>query len=141
MPDDENKMYHALALPTEALEQGGAEILRAGLINDELFVGAARAFDDPAIWGDVLGDIARSIAEMMAAEDRALSEKETLTKIVEAFLADLGAPVARNRVVKPKAKKKPAKKVAAKAARKSVTKAAKKATSKSVKKPAKRKKR
>ena len=141
MSDDENKMYHALALPTEALEQGGAEILRAGLINDELFVGAARAFDDPAIWGDVLGDIARSIAEMMAAEDRALSEKETLTKIVEAFLADVGAPVARNRVVKPKAKKKPAKKVAAKAARKSATKAAKKATNKFVKKPAKRKKR
>jgi hypothetical protein len=115
MPDDENRIYQALALPAEALEQGGAEILRAGLINDELYVGAARAFDDPAIWGDVLGDIARSIAEMMAAEDGAPSQKDILTGIVVAFLADVGAPVARDRVVKPKkATKKAAKKIAKK---------------------------
>ena len=137
MPDVENRIYQALALPAEALEQGGAEILRAGLINDELYVGAARAFDDPAIWGDVLGDIARSIAEMMAAEDRALGQKEILTQIVEAFLVDIGAPVARDRVVK--AKKKAAKKTSKKPAKKSVKK--KPAAKKSAKKKSKRSKR
>ena len=131
-------MYQALALPAEALEQGGAEILRAGLINDELYVGAARAFDDPAVWGDVLGDIARSIAEMMAAEDRALGQKEILTQIVEAFLVDIGAPVARDRVVKPK--KKTAKKPAQKSAKKKPA-VKKPAAKKSAKKKSKRSKR
>ena len=131
-------MYQALALPAEALEQGGAEILRAGLINDELYVGAARAFDDPAVWGDVLGDIARSIAEMMAAEDRALGQKEILTQIVEAFLVDIGAPGARDRVVKPK--KKTAKKPAQKSAKKKPA-VKKPAAKKSAKKKSKRSKR
>ena len=131
-------MNQALALPAEALEQGGAEILRAGLINDELYVGAARAFDDPAVWGDVLGDIARSIAEMMAAEDRALGQKEILTQIVEAFLVDIGAPVARDRVVKPK--KKTAKKPAQKSAKKKPA-VKKPAAKKSAKKKSKRSKR
>jgi len=130
MANDEPKVYHALAMPAEALERGGAEILRAGLVDDELFVGAARAFKDPAVWGDVLADIARHIATMMSAEDGAESEQEILTQIGEAFLTDLGAPEVKDRVVTPrkvkkvvkkkavkKAAKKPAKKVARKARR------------------------
>ena len=120
MADDENKIYHALVMPAEALEKGGAEILRAGLVEDELFVGAARAFADPAVWGDVLADIARHIATMMSAEDGASSEKETLTQIAEAFVADLGATAVRNRVVKPRKAK------AGKARKKAVKKSAKK---------------
>src|SRR5690348_9164164 len=114
MADGENKIYHALVIPAEALERGGVEILRAGLGDDELFVGAARAFKDPAVWGDVLADIARHIATMMSAEDGAASEEETLTQIGEAFVADLGAPEVKNRVVTPRAGKK--KKKAAKKA-------------------------
>ena len=40
-PDD-NPIYDALVLPNEALDKGGIEILRAGLIEDELYVTARR---------------------------------------------------------------------------------------------------
>lgn len=136
MADGENKVYHALVLPAEALEKGGAEILRAGLVDDELFVGAARAFADPAVWGDVLADIARHIATMMSAEDGAPSEAEILTVIGEAFVADLGAAEVKDGVVTPR-KSKPKK--AAK--QKAVKKSAKKSVKKTAKKAAKRKKR
>jgi hypothetical protein len=129
--DDANKMYHALVLPQEALEKGGAEILRAGLVDDELFVGAARAFADPAVWGDVLADIARHIATMMSAEDGAASEAEILIQIGEAFVADLGASEVKDRVVKPRKPK----------TKKAVKKSAKKSAKKPAKKTAKRKKR
>ena len=135
MADGENKMYHALVLPEEALAKGGAEILRAGLIEDELFVGAARAFADPAVWGDVLADIARHIATMMSAEDGAASEQEILTIIGEAFVTDLGGTEVKDRIVKPR---KSAKKTAKK---KAVKKSAKKPAKKTAKKAAKRKKR
>ena len=136
MADDENRVYHALALPTEALDKGGAEILRAGLVDDELFVGAARAFADPAVWGDVLADIARHIATMMSAEDGAANEREILTIIGEAFVTDLGGKEIKDRIVKARkaAPRKSAKK-------KPVKKSAKKTTKKTAKKTAKRKKR
>ena len=124
-------------MPAEALERGGAEILRAGLVDDELFVGAARAFKDPAVWGDVLADIARHIATMMSAEDGAESEQEILTQIGEAFLTDLGAPEVKDRVVTPRKTKKGTKK----AAKKAVKKSAKKPAKKTAKQTARRKKR
>jgi hypothetical protein len=136
MSNDEPKMYHALVMPAEALEKGGAEILRAGLVEDELFVGAARAFADPAVWGDVLADIARHLATMMSAEDGAASEEEILTQIGEAFITDLGGTEVKDRVVRPlKSKPKKAGK------KKAVKKSAKKSTKKIAKKTPKRKKR
>ena len=102
---DDDRIYDALALPAEALEDGGLEILRAGLIKDELFVTARRAFKDPAPWGEVLGDIARRIALLYSAEDTDLTEKEILAEIEQAFAADVGAPLIRGRSSSPKARK------------------------------------
>src|SRR5690349_20371793 len=93
MMDEDKRVYQALALPSEAIANGGVEILRAGLIDDELYVSARRAFKDPAIWGEILADIARQIALYYSAEDTDLTEKEVLAEIEEAFAADLGAPV------------------------------------------------
>lgn len=87
----DNRPYDALALPSEALTDGGVEILRAGIINEELYVMARRAFKDPARWGEVLADIARRIALYQSAEDTDLTEQEILTQIEQAFAADLGA--------------------------------------------------
>jgi hypothetical protein len=112
MSTTDNPIYDALALPNEALANGGVEILRAGIIDDELYVTARRAFSDPAKWGDALADIARRIALLYSAEDTDLKEKEILTDIMEAFLADLGAPVVKER-------KAPRKTGARKAARRS----------------------
>jgi len=65
----EPRIYQALALADEALDKGGVEILRAGLVDDELYVSALRAFDDPATWGEVLGDIARRLVEYVERLD------------------------------------------------------------------------
>jgi len=130
---DETRIYDALALPAEALNDGGVEILRAGIINDELYVMARRAFKEPARWGEVLADIARELALFQSAEDTGLTEQEILTEIEQAFAADLGAP----RVATP------AKPKAAKSAKPAKPKAAAKRNpaKKAPPKPAKRKKR
>jgi Domain of unknown function (DUF5076) len=104
MAGEGTEVYDALALPDEALAHGGTEILRAGVIDGELYVTARRAFRDPAKWGDVLSDIAKRIALIYSAEDTDLTEAEILTEIAEAFAADLGA---KKVAAKPKAAKRP----------------------------------
>ncbi len=97
MADPQDKpIYDALVIPNEALDKGGVEILRAGLIDDELYVTARPAFADPANWGEVLGDITRRIARLYAAGGN-YSQKDALAAISGAFAADLGAPVVRER--------------------------------------------
>ena len=112
-PGDE-RIYEALALPAEALDKGGLEILRAGLIDDELYVTARRVFKEPAVWGEALGEIARRIAAIYSLEDTALSEKDVVADIIEAFASEMGlTPVNTT--------SKPAKKQARPARKKSAT--------------------
>ncbi len=113
MAGEGTEVYDALALPDEALAKGGTEILRAGVIDGDLYVTARRAFSDPAKWGDVLSDIAKRIALLYSAEDTDLTEAEILIEIAEAFAADLGA---KKVSTKPKAAKRPAPRKAAKPA-------------------------
>jgi Domain of unknown function (DUF5076) len=97
---DDKPIYDALALPNEALQNGGVEVLRAGIIDDELYVSARRAFKNPAEWGELLAAIARRIALAYSLEDSPNAaeeaEKEALADIEEAFAAELGAPVIVN---------------------------------------------
>jgi len=90
-PND-NAIYEALVIPNEALDKGGVEILRGGLVDGELYVTARRAFDDPGMWGEVLGELTRRIARIYAAEGK-YSQKDALAAIGGAYAADLGAPV------------------------------------------------
>jgi uncharacterized protein DUF5076 len=101
---DDPRIYAALAMPNAAIENGGLEILRAGIIADELHVGARRAFKDPKQWGEVLADIAQRIAKLYAAETQR-TEQDVVAAIRAAFAAQLGAPAAQPR-------RKPAKKTA-----------------------------
>ncbi len=110
--DDKSK-YEALDIPHEARERGGVEILRAGMMSDELFVAARAAFDDPAMWGEVLADITRRIARLYAAGGK-LTHKDALSAIEGAFAADLGAPVAPKKARNAKGGKPPAKRPAKK---------------------------
>jgi Domain of unknown function (DUF5076) len=89
-------IYDALALPNEALEKGGAEILRAGIIADDLYVSARRAFKDPAQWGEVLADITRRLGLLYSAETD-FSERQVIAAIESAYAADLGARPARGK--------------------------------------------
>ena len=92
MPSSDKPIYDALAIPNEAIANGGVEILRAGLVDDELYVTARHAFKDPAQWGEVLADITRRLALLYSMETD-LTEAEALTEIEEAYAAEMGAQV------------------------------------------------
>lgn len=91
-PQSDKSIYDALAIPDEANANGGVEILRAGLVDDELYVSARHAFKDPAQWGEVLADITRRLALLYSIETD-LTEAEALTEIEEAYAAEMGAAV------------------------------------------------
>lgn len=91
-PQSDRPIYETLAIPDEANANGGVEILRAGLVDDELYVAARHAFKDPAQWGEVLADITRRLALLYSMETD-LSEAEALIEIEEAYAAEMGAKV------------------------------------------------
>jgi hypothetical protein len=116
--NDDPRIYQALALPEQALEHGGLEILRLGIVDDELYVSALPAFKAPAQWGEVLAEVATRLGAIYAAQKTGLNKKDVTIDIVEAFAAEMGArPVKANKPAK-KPTKKSAKKVTKKAARK-----------------------
>ena len=123
--NDDPRIYQALALPEQALENGGLEILRLGIIDDELYVSTLPTFKSPAQWGEVLAEVANRLGAIYAAQKSGLSKKDATVQIAEAFAAEMGA-----RPVK-----------AAKAAKKPAEKPAKKSTKKPAQKKLARKKR
>lgn len=117
---DEPQVYQALALPEKALERGGVEILRLGIIDDELYVSALPAFTAPAQWGEVLAEVAERLGAIYAAQNTGLDRKDVTVQIAEAFVSEFGAkpvkasakrrakpkaPAAKSRTVKQKAAK------------------------------------
>ena len=127
--NDDPRIYQALALPQAALDQGGLEILRAGIVEDELYVSALPAFKEPGQWGEVLADIARRVAAIYAAQMPGMTKKDVTVQIAEAFAADMGAkPVAA--VTQARANKNGAAKTAKKSVKKPAKKPAKKKTRK-----------
>jgi len=89
--NDDPRIYQALALPEQALENGGLEILRLGIIDDELYVSTLPAFKTPAQWGEVLAEVANRLGAIYAAQTPGLSKKDATVQIVEAFAAEMGA--------------------------------------------------
>ena len=113
MASDDPRIYQALALPEQALENGGVEILRVGIVDDELYVSALPAFKDVGQWGEVLSEVSRRLGAIYAAQTEGLSKRDVTIAIAEAYVADFGAPP-----VKAKSKSSTAKKPAKKAAKK-----------------------
>jgi len=66
------------------LDKGGLELLRAGVVNEELFITARRVFAEPAQWGYVLADITRRLAAIYAAASE-FTETEVGAAIADAF--------------------------------------------------------
>ena len=120
--NDDPRVYQALALPEQALGQGGLEILRAGIVEDELYVSALPAFKAPGQWGEVLADIARRIGAIYAAQMPGMTKKDITVQIAEAFAADMGAKPVKAVAAKPRAAKKPVKKPAKKIVKKTTRK-------------------
>jgi hypothetical protein len=81
----DHQIYDALPISNHALDKGGVELLRAGVVDEELFVTARRvAFPEPAHWGWVLADITRRLASLYAA-DGTFSEADVSAAIVSSF--------------------------------------------------------
>jgi hypothetical protein len=94
----DHKIYDALPISNDALDRGGMELLRAAVVDEELFVIARPAvFQGPGPWGFVLADIARRLASLYAADGR-FAEAQATAAIVDEFARSfgrLGASVAR----------------------------------------------
>jgi len=90
-PDRPAPAFDALRAPPAVLEQGGVEVLRAVIIDGGLHVSLRRAFDDPEAWGMLIADVARHIARIYANEKQ-LSEDETLARVRAIFEAEMDAP-------------------------------------------------
>jgi hypothetical protein len=80
--------YQAVQVPPAALERGGVEILRCGIVDEELHVTLRPAFDDPQIWGRVLAEVARQVARVYAHEKK-FTEADALKRIGSMFDADM----------------------------------------------------
>jgi hypothetical protein len=78
------EIYDALPISSDALDKGGLELLRAGVVDEELFITARRVFAEPAQWGYVLADITRRLAAIYAAESE-FTEAEVGAAITDAF--------------------------------------------------------
>lgn len=85
------KIFDALHLPPAALDRGGVEILRAGVIDDGLHVTLRPVFDDTRLWGRVLADIANQVARAYAHQERG-SAVDVIAHIRAAFDNDLNDP-------------------------------------------------
>jgi len=75
----------------DATEAESSEVVRAFIVNGALEVHLQRAFDDPAVWGILLADIARHAARVFEAEG-VCSEDDALDSIQSMFEAELDAP-------------------------------------------------
>ena len=84
--------FDALPAPPGALETGGNEILRAAIVaSGDLQITMLRAFDDPAMWGLALADVARHAARIFAIET-STNEDSALERICAAFAAEMESP-------------------------------------------------
>ncbi|WP_430913486.1 DUF5076 domain-containing protein [Methylobacterium sp. sgz302541] len=72
--------FKELAVPPDALEKGGIEVLRASVVDGAVSIALRRSFDDPFTWGRLLIDLARHAARIYALESD-LSEEEAFARI------------------------------------------------------------
>lgn len=79
-------------LPPDVMGRDDAvEVLRAFVIDGGLSISFMRAFEDPAMWGMLLVDIARHAARAFEKEG-VISADEALNAIRTMFESELGSP-------------------------------------------------
>jgi hypothetical protein len=109
MSKNETREFDALAIPSDALEKGGIEILRASVVEGELHVTLRRAFEQPEHWGGLLSELVRRVARAYAAADGKLKEQDVIARIRASFSGETAKskPAAKKKSAKPaRAKKK-----------------------------------
>jgi hypothetical protein len=79
-------------IPPDVAGRGDAvEVLRAFVVDHGLSISFMRAFDDPAMWGMLLVDIARHAARAFEREG-VLSAEAALEAIREMFEMEIASP-------------------------------------------------
>ena len=71
--------------------EDATEVLRAFVVDGGLSIAFMRAFEDPEMWGLLLGDIARHAARAYGRESE-FTEDEALRRIVDMFEAEIARP-------------------------------------------------
>lgn len=87
----QQRPFDALQIPPAALDQGGMEIIRAAIINDGLHVTLRPVFDDARMWGRVLADVARQLANAYQHQNRGQAA-DVISQIRFGFDHDLNNP-------------------------------------------------
>jgi hypothetical protein len=83
--------FEALEPPPDAILQGGVEVLRAVVVDGGLHVSLRTAFEDSAMWGVLLADVARHAARAFAGT-YAVDEQEALDLILDTMAAEFDDP-------------------------------------------------
>jgi hypothetical protein len=63
-----------LSLPPDVEANGGTEILRLFITDGALSLSMQRAFESPQMWGQLLAELARQVAEIYARETPILAD-------------------------------------------------------------------
>lgn len=105
MSKPEIQEFDALAIPNDALEKGGVEILRASVVEGELHLTLRRAFEQPEKWGGILSEVVHRIARVYAAADKKWNEQDVAARI-HASLGGGSVTASTAKKTKPKSKKK-----------------------------------
>ena len=94
--------FEALQVPEAALQHGGVEILRCGVINQGLHVTMRPVFEDTQMWGRVLADIAFQLAGVYAQHTKGQAA-EIVANIRMAFDHEMNNPPGDVNAVRPSA--------------------------------------
>jgi hypothetical protein len=79
--------FEALIIPSEAVERGGIEILRAAIIEGQLHVTLRRTFEHPDPWGGLLSEVARRVARAYVVDGQH-DEDEVVFRIHSSFVSE-----------------------------------------------------
>jgi hypothetical protein len=105
IPDPDLPPFEALIIPSEALERGGVEILRASIIEGQLHVTLRRTFEEPDPWGGLLSEVARRVARAYVVDGQH-NEDEVVFRIHSSFVSESSVRSARAKKSKKSPKKK-----------------------------------
>jgi len=83
--------YEEIALPSELTRQTGYEILRVGLVDNELQV-VLRNFNNPADWGAAAVEILQFAAKIYERES-SIKAEDAYGKMVDMFMQMVMKPV------------------------------------------------
>ena len=88
--DMNKKSYESLSIPPGGRQDGGVEVLRAGICGTNLTLSLRPALSDPAQWGVLLATAARQVAAIYA-QDRGVSAEAVCDDIREKFLEEMAS--------------------------------------------------